>query len=114
MRKLRPQLALFRRARRTFQKLQTDPIELCLMHPPMVFAAVLTTLQDTDERHPFTAMLAIHGGKECIWGAKLTEAHRKENRSDSMRRRVGLQDSLSPADESRDKVAVSMRALTPS
>jgi hypothetical protein len=71
----------------------------------MLFAAVLTMCQNTDERNPFTAMLAIHGWIECIWGAKPAEADRKGNRRDTRPRRAGWQDRVSLAGESRDKVA---------
>jgi hypothetical protein len=56
----------------------------------MLFAAILTMRQSTDERNPFTAMLAIHGQKECIWGAKPVEngSQRKQARFEAAVRRV--------------------------
>jgi hypothetical protein len=65
----------------------------------MLFAAVLTIRQNTDERNSFTAMLAIHGWIECIWGAKPAEADLKGNRCDSTLRRAGWQDRVSLASE---------------
>jgi hypothetical protein len=71
----------------------------------MLFAAVLTLRQNTDERNPFTAMLAIHGWIECIWGAKPAEMDVKGNKRDSKSRRARWQDRVSLAGETPDKVA---------
>jgi hypothetical protein len=55
------------------QHRQAQLVDLFQMHPAMVFAAVLTVRQNTDDRNPLTAMFAIHGAMECIWGAKRAE-----------------------------------------
>ncbi len=67
---------------------QTQPIHLFFqMRTPVYFWSSVIIRQGTDNRHPLTAMLAIHGSIGCIWGqAVLARITKKTSAFESLAR----------------------------